>query len=202
MPSRSGTSPRFFASATQFRLWLQQNAATASELWVGYWKIAAGRPTLTWSESVDQALCFGWIDGIRKRVDEDRYTIRFTPRKPGSVWSAVNVAKVEALQRAKLMQPGGLAAFKSKRDHRSGIYSYEQRSVQLPEPYLGALKEARRAHRFFEAQTASYRKAAVWWVLSARQESTRLRRLEQLVRDSGEGRQIKQFARPARKSDA
>jgi len=187
-------SPRFFASATQFRLWLQDNAAAASELWVGYWKASSGRATMTWAESVDQALCFGWIDGVRKSIDERRYTIRFTPRKAGSVWSAVNVGRVEALQRARLMRPAGMAAFEKRRENRSGIYSYEQRSARLPEAYADVLKAVPRALRHFEAQPESYRKAAVWWVVSAKQESTRRRRLEQLVRDSQAGQRIKQFS--------
>jgi uncharacterized protein YdeI (YjbR/CyaY-like superfamily) len=183
----------YFRSAAEFRQWLRQHGASAQELWLGYYKRATGEPSLTWSESVDQALCFGWIDGIRKRVDEERYTIRFTPRKAGSTWSSVNLRRIEALHKQGLMRPAGLAAFEARRENRSGVYSYEQRPMELPPPYAAPLKKNRRAQTFFDAQPASYRRAAIWWVVSAKQEATRSRRIEQLIEDSQSERRIKQF---------
>jgi len=164
-------------------------------LWVGFYKKDSGKPSITWPESVDQALCFGWIDGLRKSVDEETYTIRFTPRQPGSVWSAVNMRRVEELKEQGLMQPGGLRAFAARRENRSGIYSYEQRGDQLAEPYRATLAQNEAAWDFFQKQPASYRKAAGWWVVSAKKEETRRKRLETLIVDSAAGRTIPQFTR-------
>jgi uncharacterized protein YdeI (YjbR/CyaY-like superfamily) len=187
------SEPVFFETPAQFRRWLQTHAKRAELLWVGYHKVGSGRPSITWNESVDEALCFGWIDGIRKNVDDQRYMIRFTPRKSGSVWSTVNTKRTQSLIQRRLMRPAGLAAFQARQENRSGIYSYEQRPLALPEPYAGELRRNRAALKFFAAQAASYRKAAVWWVISAKQASTRLRRARQLVEDSQLGRHIKQF---------
>jgi uncharacterized protein YdeI (YjbR/CyaY-like superfamily) len=183
----------FFNSRTDFRQWLERHHGTSRELWVGYFKKASGRESVTWPESVDEALCFGWIDGIRKRVDEISYTIRFTPRKAGSIWSAVNIKRVMDLSDEGLMTPAGLEAFQARRENRSGIYSYDQRSGKLDEPYEERLRKNQAAWDFFEAQPLSYRKAAIWWVVSAQKEETRLRRLDQLVEDSAHGRRIRQF---------
>lgn len=185
----------FFESAAHFRRWLEEHSSAAKELWVGYYKKGSGKPSLTWPESVDQALCFGWIDGIRKSVDDISYTIRFSPRRPRSVWSAVNIRRVEELTAKGLMQPAGLAAFEARRENRSGIYSYEQRSEQLPEPYAEKLRQNKAAWDFFQAQPASYRKAISWWIVSAKKEETRLRRLEQLVSDSSQNRTVPSFTR-------
>jgi uncharacterized protein YdeI (YjbR/CyaY-like superfamily) len=144
---------------------------------------------------VDEALCFGWIDGIRKSVDEISYTIRFTPRKPTSIWSAVNIKRARELSAQGLMLPEGLRAFAARKENRSGIYSYEQRSDQLPGPYSGKLKRNKAAWKFFQAQPPSYRKAASWWVVSAKKEETRLKRLEKLIEDSAHERIISQFTR-------
>src|SRR5256885_10790425 len=123
---------RYFKSANDFRRWLEKNHATAQELWVGYYKKSSLRPSMTWPESVDEALCFGWIDGIRRSVDDVSYTIRFTPRRRGSIWSAVNMKRVEELSKKGLMQPVGLKAYQARKEYKSGIYSYEQRSAELP----------------------------------------------------------------------
>ena len=187
--------PIFFKSPTEFRKWLDQHHTTAQELWVGFYKKASGKPSITWPESVDEALCFGWIDGIRKSVDDMSYMIRFTPRKSRSVWSAVNIKRVEELNRQGRMQPAGLKAFEARLENKSGIYSYEQRDVELEEPYGKKLRQNKEAWKFFQAQPASYRKAANWWVLSAKKEETRLKRLEKLIEDSAQGRRIPQFAR-------
>src|SRR4026208_2107414 len=126
---------RYFKSGNDFRRWLEKNHAITQELWVGYYKKSSQRPSITWPESVDEALCFGWIDGIRKSIDEESYQIRFTPRKPGSVWSAVNSRNVERLIKEERMQPAGLKAYELRTANRSGIYAYEQRSAELIEPY-------------------------------------------------------------------
>src|SRR5437867_784042 len=140
---------RFFKTALAFRKWLQSHHASAKELWVGFHKRDSGKPSVTWPESVDEALCFGWIDGIRKSLDHESYMIRFSPRRPGSVWSAVNIRNVERLIKAKRVTPDGLRAYAARKENRSGIYSYEQRSPELVEPYLGKLKGNKAAWDFF-----------------------------------------------------
>ena len=133
--------PTFFRTPADFRKWLRKNCATAQELWVGFYKVGCGKPSITWPESVDEALCVGWIDGIRKSIDDESYKIRFTPRKKISTWSAVNIRRVKVLTDEKRMQPAGLKAFEAKRENRSGIYAYEQRPQEFDEPYLGADEE-------------------------------------------------------------
>jgi uncharacterized protein YdeI (YjbR/CyaY-like superfamily) len=184
---------KFFKSPADFRKWLQNNHASADELWVGFYKKGSGRQSITWPESVDEALCFGWIDGIRKSVDEESYTIRFTPRRPGSIWSAVNIKRAQALIDEGYMQPVGHAAFLARKENRSGIYSYEQRKDQLDEPYQNLLRKNKTAWDFFHSQSPSYRKAAVWWVVSAKREETRLKRMAKLIEDSAVKRTISQF---------
>src|SRR5437867_2332705 len=173
--------PTFFPTATDLQNWFEQNHATNKELWVGYYKKGSGKPSITWPESVDEALCVGWIDGVRKNIDELSYKIRFTPRKPRSIWSSVNIKRAQELIAHGRMQPAGLKAFEAKKENRSGIYSYEQRPEELIEPYLGMLKENEAAFTFFQAQAPSYRRAANWWVISAKQEETRLRRVNKLI---------------------
>jgi uncharacterized protein YdeI (YjbR/CyaY-like superfamily) len=182
--------PTYFRSPGDFRKWLEQHHATERELLVGYYKKDSGRPSMTWQESVDEALCFGWIDGIRKRVDDLRYTIRFTPRRPGSIWSAVNIKRAQELSEEGRMRPAGLAAFAARKEYRSGIYSYEQRPTEIPEPYAERLRQNQAAWNFFQAQPPSYRKLASWWIVSAKKEETRLKRLEKLVEVSAQGRRI------------
>ncbi len=187
--------PTFFRSPDQFRRWLEENHATARELLVCYYKKASGRPSITWPESVDEALCFGWIDGVRKAVDAVSYTIRFTPRRTRSVWSSVNVRRVEVLTAEGRMRPAGVKAFAARLENKSGIYSYEQRRAELDEPYASVLRADAAARAFFESQPPSYRKAAVWWVVSAKREETRLKRLATLIEDSAAGRRIAPLAR-------
>jgi uncharacterized protein YdeI (YjbR/CyaY-like superfamily) len=181
---------RYFKSPTDFRKWLRKNHATSQELWVGYFKKKSQRPSITWPESVDEALCFGWIDGIRKSVDDSRYIIRFTPRRTGSIWSAVNIKRARELAGKGLMQASGMAAFNVRKENKSGIYSYEQRSAQLDGPYEKKLRQNKAAWNFFYAQPPSYRKAIVWWIVSAKQEMTRLKRLEKLVSESATGKRL------------
>jgi uncharacterized protein YdeI (YjbR/CyaY-like superfamily) len=185
--------PIFFETPADFRAWLAANHATAEFLWVGFYKRGSGRPSITWPESVDEALCYGWIDGVRKGLDAESYTIRFTRRKPGSVWSNVNVGRVRALTDLGRMWPAGLAAFEARKEDRSGIYSHEQGDIDLPEPYQGLLRENAAAWEFFENQPPSYRKAATWWVASAKQEKTRLTRLEKLIAHSTRAERVPRF---------
>jgi uncharacterized protein YdeI (YjbR/CyaY-like superfamily) len=180
----------YFPSPAALGKWLEEHHLETEELWVGYFKKATGKPSVTWPESVDEALCVGWIDEIRKRVDEDRYAIRFTPRRRGSVWSAVNIRRAGALIDAGRMRPTGLAAFEARRENRSGIYSYEQRRAELEEPYASLLKKHKTAWDFFQAQPPSYRKAASWWVVSAKKEETRRKRLKKLTEYSARRRRI------------
>lgn len=181
----------FFATAEAFRAWLELNHAESLELLVGFYKKGTGKPSITWPESVDQALCFGWIDGIRKNVDEISYTIRFTPRRSQSVWSVINIKRVEELTRLGLMRPTGLEAFARRKENRSGIYSYEQRTEKFPEPYVKLFRKNKAAWKFFEAQPPSYRKMMGWWVVSAKTEETRLKRLTKLIDESGQGRRMR-----------
>jgi len=183
-------SPTFFASAADLRQWFEKNHTSAEELWVGYYKKATGRPSVTWPESVDEALCFGWIDGIRERVDDVSYKIRFTPRRKGSVWSNINIKRVEAMLEEGRVRGNGLKAFNARRENKSGIYSYEQRRDQLEEPYNSLMRKEKAAWTFFQAQPPSYRKAVGWWVVSAKQEATRLKRLQKLIDLSASGKRL------------
>jgi uncharacterized protein YdeI (YjbR/CyaY-like superfamily) len=183
-------SPKFFPTPSVFRNWLAAHHAKSKELWVGFYKKNSGKPSITWPESVEEALCFGWIDGIRKSIDAESYQIRFTPRQPGSIWSAVNIRNAEKLIEQKRMEPAGLKAYQARKENRSGIYSYEQRSPELIEPYLGKLKRNKAAWNFFQAQPPSYRKIMNWWVTSAKQEETRLKRLDKLIEESAQGRRM------------
>jgi len=187
----SDHSPKFFQTPAAFRKWLAANHAKSKELWVGFYKKNSGKPSLTWPESVDEALCFGWIDGLRKNVDADSYKIRFSPRKPASIWSAVNIRNAQRLIDEKRMQADGLKAFAARKEYRSGIYSYEQRSPELVEPYLGKLKRNKGAWKFFQAQPPYYRKTMNWWIVSAKQEETRLKRLDKLIEESAQGRRMR-----------
>jgi uncharacterized protein YdeI (YjbR/CyaY-like superfamily) len=186
---------RFFQSAAAFRRWLEEKGGTAPELVVGFYKKGSRKPSITWPESVDEALCFGWIDGIRRRVDEVSYAIRFTPRKRGSVWSSINTKRAHILIEQGRMTAAGWAAFSDRKENKSGIYSYEQRPGELPEPYAGMLAESPAAREFFNAQAASYRRAATWWIISAKKEETRAKRAERLIELSSKGELIPQFSR-------
>jgi uncharacterized protein YdeI (YjbR/CyaY-like superfamily) len=188
-------SSKFFKTASAFRKWLEAHHASSKELWVGFYKKNSGKPSIDWPESVDEALCFGWIDGIRKSIDAESYKIRFTPRKPSSVWSAVNIRNAEELIKQNRMQPAGLKAFEARKENRSGIYAYEQRSAELVEPYQAKFKRNKEAWKVFHSQPAWYRKVANWWVVSAKREETRLKRLDQLIEDSAQGRTIRQVLR-------
>jgi uncharacterized protein YdeI (YjbR/CyaY-like superfamily) len=180
----------FFASAAAWREWLAAHHDAATELQVGFYKRDAGRPSITYQEALDEALCYGWIDGVRKGLDEASYTIRFTPRKPRSNWSAVNIRRVEELSRLGLMQPPGIQAYEARDAERSRMYSYEQERHTLTEAFQQQFRASGVAWDFFQAQPPSYRKVASYWVMSAKQEATRLRRLATLIEDSAEGRRL------------
>jgi uncharacterized protein YdeI (YjbR/CyaY-like superfamily) len=191
------TDPTFFPSAAEWRAWLEQNHGQTQELWVGFYKRGSGKPSITWPESVDEALCFGWIDGVRKGIDESSYVIRFTPRRSRSIWSAVNIKRAKELIASGRMQPAGLRAFEERRDERSAVYSYEQRhGAALDGSYEQQLRANEAAWRFFQAQPPSYQRAAVWWIVSAKQEKTRLKRLATLIEDSANGRTVGPLTRP------
>jgi len=190
---------RFFRSPTEFRAWLRKHHARATELWVGFRKKHTGEPSLTWPESVDEALCVGWIDGVRKSIDADSYTIRFTPRRTGSIWSSVNIRRVQELIGQKRMRPAGLRAFEARTENKSGIYSYEQRPAELVEPYAGIFRRNKPAWKFFQAQPPYYRKTMTWWIVSAKREATRLKRLAQLIERSAAGERIP-LLKPAKKA--
>ena len=183
-------TPTFFASQVEFREWLEKNYETESELLVGFYKVKTGRPSMTWSESVDQALCFGWIDGVRKSLGEDSYTIRFTPRKPKSIWSAINIAKIEELKKRHMMRPAGIAAFEKRDESRSAIYAYENRPKVFAGDFEKRFKKDEKAWEFFTSQAPSYQRTAIYWVMSAKQEATKLSRLEKLIDASRAGKRI------------
>ena len=197
---RISMKPAFFRTPAEFREWLDKHHATTDELWVGYYKKNSGKPSITWPESVDEALCYGWIDGIRKSIDDTSYVIRFTPRRPGSIWSGVNIKRAQALIELGRVQPAGLKAYEARRENKSGVYSYEQRSVDLEEPYNRLLKKNKAAWSFFQAQPVSYRKAISWWIISAKKEETRLKRLEKLTAFSAQGQRLPELTprKPAR----
>jgi uncharacterized protein YdeI (YjbR/CyaY-like superfamily) len=191
----------FFPDAAAWRAWLVEHHATAQELWVGFHRVASGQPTLTWPQSVDEALCFGWIDGVRQRVDEHRYRIRFTPRRATSIWSAVNVARMGELIAAGRVAPAGMAAFARRREQRSGIYSYEQRAeARLAPAEEATFRHHPEAWEHFQARPPGYRRTAIHWVTSAKREDTRRRRLAQLIAVSAAGRPLPQLDRTPRET--
>ncbi|MFO0599895.1 MAG: YdeI/OmpD-associated family protein [Myxococcaceae bacterium] len=185
------SAPTFFATPAHFRAWLEKHHAVKTELLVGFYKTDSGKPSITWPESVDQALCFGWIDGVRRGVSAEAYTIRFTPRKPTSIWSAINVAKVEALTKAGLMREAGLAAYEKRKASRTAVYSFERfHAAKFTADQAAALKANAKAKKWFDAQAPSYQRQATHWVVSAKKEETREKRLQQLIKDCAAGRPI------------
>jgi uncharacterized protein YdeI (YjbR/CyaY-like superfamily) len=183
--------PVFFETPEAFRAWLQEHHRTSKELLVGFHKRRKGSTGITWPEAVDQALCFGWIDGVRKRVDDARYSIRFTPRRPGSTWSAINTARVAQLRSLGLMRPAGAKAFEQRSEKKSRTYSYEQADdATLDAPLHGKLKGHKKAWEFFQAQAPSYRRKAIHWVVGAKKSEVRLARLQRLIDAFGRGRRL------------
>ena len=183
--------PRFFATPEEFRDWLEANHASESELWVGFHKKGSGKPSITWPESVEQALCFGWIDGVRRSLGGTSYAIRFTPRKPSSNWSRVNVETAERLERSGLMRPSGLKAFEARSEARTAIYAYEQaREAELSDDHARELRANRDAWEYFQSKPPWYRRSAIRWIVSAKKEETRKRRLTTLIECSGRGEDV------------
>ena len=184
--------PAFFATEADFRRWLAANHATAPELLVGFWKKSSGKPSIDWPQARDQALCLGWIDGIRKSLGDDAYTIRFTPRRKGSIWSKVNVERFEALKAAGLMTAAGEAAYERDK-HRSGVYSYEKPLASLTRQEEALFRKNKSAWVDWEARPAGYRRSALGWVTGAKRPETRAKRLAELIGVSAEGRRLPQY---------
>jgi uncharacterized protein YdeI (YjbR/CyaY-like superfamily) len=181
-------NPEYFTTQAKFHQWLKKHHAKSTELLVGFYKVKSGKPSITYQEALDEALCFGWIDGIRKAVDEERYTIRFTPRKPTSNWSNVNIKRVKELIAKGRMTPSGLVAFEARKAEKSGVYTYENRPQQLSPEYEKIFRKNKPAWEYFQSLAPHYRRTTCGWVMSAKKEETRLRRLATLIEDSAQGR--------------
>lgn len=187
--------PIFFPTGQAFRDWLEDHHETAPEVIVGIYKKNSDTKGITWAEAVDQALCFGWIDSVGRRIDDERYSVRFTPRKKGSVWSGRNIERVEALTAEGLMQPAGIAAFEARKEERSRVYAFEQDEVALSEEFENRLRANEAAWAYFQSSAPSYQRAATHWVMSAKREATRERRLQQLIDDSAACRTVPPLTR-------
>ena len=192
------TAPKFFASSAEWRGWLEKHHADTQELWVGFYKRDSGRSSITWPEGVDGALCFGWIDGVRKSIDAISYKIRFTPRKPRSIWSAINIRRANELSKSGLMHSAGLAAFAKRDGDRSAIYAYEQRkTAKLPPLFEKKFRGNAEAWKFFQSQPPWYKRTSTYWVISAKREETRSKRLATLIDCSARKRNIPTLNRPS-----
>lgn len=183
--------PVFFPTPVDFRNWLEEHHATTDELVVGYYKVKSRKPSITWPESVDEAICFGWIDGVRRAVDEESYSVRFTPRRSGSIWSAVNIKKAEELTKNGRMQPAGIASYKQRTESNSKVYSYENKPKPLSAAFKKQFMEDGKAWAFFTAQAPWYKRTITFWMMSAKQEKTRVRRLEKVIAASREGERLR-----------
>ncbi len=179
--------PKFFPTPLSLKKWFQKNSATATELIIGFYKVSSGKKSITWSQAVDEALCVGWIDGVRTSINEEAYKIRFTKRRPGSIWSAVNIKKMEELTAANRMQPAGLQSFQNRIEGKSGIYSYEADAQTLHPDFVKQFKKNKKAWAYFDALAPSYKKVSWHWVSSAKQEVTQQKRLAQLIAESEAG---------------
>jgi uncharacterized protein YdeI (YjbR/CyaY-like superfamily) len=180
-------TPTFFAKQSDFRKWLEKNHKKETKLLVGFYKVDSGKPSMTWTQSVDESLCFGWIDGVRKSIDSNSYQIRFTQRKATSIWSAVNIQKIEVLTKQGLMQPAGLLSFQNRKENKSRIYSYENEEVTFSPDFEKQFKENKKAWEYFQLLAPSYKKPSTNWVMSAKQEVTKIKRLAELIADSEAG---------------
>jgi uncharacterized protein YdeI (YjbR/CyaY-like superfamily) len=192
--------PIFFAGPAELRAWLEANYDREKELWVGAYKKAAGQPTVTYDQIVEEALCFGWIDGVRKSVDQDRWKIRLSPRKPRSIWSQVNLKRMQELIAAGRVHPHGLQVYESRDPSRTNLYSSEQQDLALSPEYETQFQQHPEAWAYFQSQPPSYRNPATWWVMSAKQEPTRLRRLATLIDCSTQARRVPPLTSPSRRS--
>jgi uncharacterized protein YdeI (YjbR/CyaY-like superfamily) len=198
------TAPKvkFFKSQTEFRTWLERNHARAPELWLGFYRRGSGKAGITFRQALDEALCWGWIDGVRKRIDDISYTNRFTPRQPKSNWSLVNIERARELRKRGLMTPAGLKAFDQRDEEKASRYSYEQASPKFDRAYERSFRADRQAWEFFQSQPAGYKRTVTWWVMSAKREQTRLRRLATLIEDSKNGLRIAMLRPPTGREDS
>ncbi|NNF01558.1 MAG: bacteriocin-protection protein [Bacteroidia bacterium] len=187
--------PKFFKTESEWRKWLSKNHLSKDVLWVGYYKVASGRPSITWPQSVDQALCFAWIDGLRRSIDERSYMIRFTPRRKNSHWSAVNLKRIKELMKAGLVHDVAVQGFKARNKAKDEKYFYEQRQAKLDAKYEKLIEANKKAWEFWKALAPSAKKASVWWIISAKKEETKMRRLGILIDSSAEGKLIPQLRR-------
>ena len=190
--------PKFFTSGRGFRSWLETNHNKKPELQVGFYKLSSGKPSITYEEAVDEALCFGWIDGVRHSLGNDSYTTRFTPRRTGSNWSAKNIKRVGELKKAGLMTPPGLAAFKQLDPAKAQVYSYENRNSGLDDEMVRTFRKEKEAWAFFQTQPPGYRRVAGFWVVSAKQDATKERRLAQLIAESADGKRLGMLTSPGK----
>jgi uncharacterized protein YdeI (YjbR/CyaY-like superfamily) len=186
-------APVFFASPAEWRKWLEKHHNDQKEILVGFYKRDSGKPSITWPESVDAALCFGWIDGVRRRIDDVSYSIRFTPRKSHSIWSVVNIKRVAELTREGLMQPTGQKAFDARKEARSGIYAFEQKEVAFEPTQRKQFQNNEAAWNFFRKTSPTYQKTATWWVVSAKRKETKAKRLQQLMEASEQEQLLSRF---------
>lgn len=187
--------PEFLASGADFRAWLEEHHGDRDHLWIGFPKKGSGLDGISYAEALDEALCFGWIDGVRKNVDDGRWTIRFSPRKAASIWSAINIRRAEELAALGLLRPSGQRVFEARRDDRSRVYAYEQKTAEFDEVTAARFRAHREAWAYFGAQPKTYRQSATWWVISAKRQDTRERRLARLVADSDSGRWLAHLTR-------
>ena len=190
------SKPVFFATPNKLNNWFRKYESSRDELLVGFYKKGIGKPSITWEESVDEALCFGWIDGIRRRIDDESYSIRFTPRRANSFWSARNIARVAVLTKECRMQPAGIAAWQRRSEDKSETYAYEQKLVALSKHYEARIRAHKKAWQFFQTLQPSIKKPSIWWVCTAKKEETRQRRLDQLVECCSREEILPQFIRP------
>jgi uncharacterized protein YdeI (YjbR/CyaY-like superfamily) len=188
--------PTYFKTPSDFREWLAENHARCSELWVGFQKKTSAKPSVTYPEAVEQALCFGWIDGVRHPIDKHSYKVRFTPRRPHSNWSAINIRRAETLTKLGAMHPSGSKAFAEREERPTRVYSFENKPKKLTDEYARKLNANASAKAFFESQPPSYQRTAIFWVMSAKKEETRLRRLMALINDSADRERIAPLRRP------
>lgn len=182
--------PKFFPTQEDFRKWLEENHDKKDEIIVGFYNVKSGKGGMNWSEAVDQALCFGWIDGVRRKVDDESYSNRFTPRRATSNWSAVNIEKVRVLTEKDLMMPAGIAAFEKRKEEKSVVYAYENEAKEFSAEFEKRFKTNKKAWEFFQSQANWYKKQKIYWVMSAKQEATREKRLEKLITASADEKRL------------
>ncbi len=187
--------PLFFKTPTELRKWFVKNHDKSTEQWIGYYKKATKKESITWDESVEEAICFGWIDGLRKSIDDEAYMIRFTPRKPNSFWSLKNMKTIKVLIEKGLMHEAGLAIYAQRDEKKTGVYAFEQKKIVFSTDYENTFKENKKAWTFFTTQAPSYKRLVTYWVMSAKQEKTRIKRLNELINDSENHLRVKQFRR-------